>query len=573
MCGQHKPPKHILLPYAVKTLTGNVELIRTLNKFGHGVSYSQLEENDTALCLQKLAAGNQGLALPSSIKPYVFTTLAWDNIDRLEETLTGKGSSHRVNGIAVQARIYGPHLPMADLPCIERKKQRSVSAEHEELEVYVAGTCVGPQPLQTKEDHVQEAEEAGTIAYQKNLVWILARLANQENQTVPSWTGFNISTRNQVQVSEDVVGYLPTINAPATELNTVFEILNRSELIRRNLFLDTIVVVLDQALFAKAAEIVWKQKHKFSHILLRMGTFHTICNALSIIGKRFQDAGLKDICIEAGIVAEGSIHGVLDGKHYNRAVRVHKRIYEALMRLAWTEFTLWVKENQEMSATIMEFLDLVDTMACDLNQHNFSSLLQNPILSKLITFWSNFLEHLRHNNGELSAYWMSYIDMVENVLLRLLRASHEGNWNLHLNAIRSLITWCFAYDKVNYARYLSAYYAQMTTVPETYPRVYGAFNSGQFSVQISSNNPFGRVPVDQTIETTVNKDTQNPGGTSWFSFKAGAIKRYYITAEHCSEFLDQLRGMVQGRTSGVHHAGLQPSRMKKVRRQCLLLLT
>ena len=26
---------------------------------------------------------------------------------------------------------------------------------------------------------------------------------------------------------------------------------------------------------------------------------------------------------------------------------------------------------------------------------------------------------------------------------------------LHLNAIRSLIPWCFAYDKVNYARYLT----------------------------------------------------------------------------------------------------------------------
>ena len=56
-CGQHKPPKHVLLPYAVKTLTGNTEIIRTLNKFGHGVSYCQLEENDTALCLQKLATG------------------------------------------------------------------------------------------------------------------------------------------------------------------------------------------------------------------------------------------------------------------------------------------------------------------------------------------------------------------------------------------------------------------------------------------------------------------------------------------------------------------------------------
>ena len=118
-CGQYKPPKHLLRPYAVKTLTGNIEIIQTLNRLGHGVSYSQLEENDTALCLQKLAAGlNQQVAIPSSIKPHVFTNLAWDNIDRLEETLTGKGTSHRVNGIAVQAKIYGPHLPKIDLPHI-----------------------------------------------------------------------------------------------------------------------------------------------------------------------------------------------------------------------------------------------------------------------------------------------------------------------------------------------------------------------------------------------------------------------------------------------------------------------
>ena len=54
------------------------------------------------------------------------------------------------------------------------------------------------------------------------------------------------------------VGYLPTINAPATELNTVFEILNQSERIRKELLLEMIVVVMDQALFAIAAEIAWK---------------------------------------------------------------------------------------------------------------------------------------------------------------------------------------------------------------------------------------------------------------------------------------------------------------------------
>lgn len=197
-------------------------------------------------------------------------------------------------------------------------------------------------------------------------MWTLARQTDPENQVIPSWTGFNISTRNQVPISEDIVGRLPTINAPATELTTVFEILDQAELIRKELHPGTIVVVMDQTLYAKATEITWKHKERFASILLRMGTFHTICNALAILGKRFRGDGLKDIGIEAGIVVEGSVNGVLDGKHYNHAVRVHKYIYEALMRLAWAEFAPWIEDNvPEKSGIIKSFLDRVKDIVTD----------------------------------------------------------------------------------------------------------------------------------------------------------------------------------------------------------------
>ena len=66
------------------------------------MSYPQLEKNDTALCLQKMAANlNQKVVLPGTIQPNVFPNLVRDNIDRLEETLTGGGTTHHVNGIAV----------------------------------------------------------------------------------------------------------------------------------------------------------------------------------------------------------------------------------------------------------------------------------------------------------------------------------------------------------------------------------------------------------------------------------------------------------------------------------------
>ena len=93
-----------------QSTSGNVELIQILNRPGHGISYSQLEEVDTALCLQKLAmTPEDGVPLPSNIYPGTNTVLAFDNIDRLEGTLSVGGTSHRVNGIAVQPVTYGPN--------------------------------------------------------------------------------------------------------------------------------------------------------------------------------------------------------------------------------------------------------------------------------------------------------------------------------------------------------------------------------------------------------------------------------------------------------------------------------
>ena len=42
-------------------------------------------------------------------------------------------------------------------------------------------------------------------------------------------------------------------------------------------------------------------------LALRMGYFHTVMNFLSITGKCFQDAGLRELAVESGVTAEGSV--------------------------------------------------------------------------------------------------------------------------------------------------------------------------------------------------------------------------------------------------------------------------
>ena len=45
---------------------------------------------------------------------------------------------------------------------------------------------------------------------------------------------------------------------------------------------------------------------------------------------------------------------------------------------------------------------------------------------------------------------------------------------------------------------------EMMALETTHPEVYRDFQKGQFAVQLSSNNPFGRTEADKTIETTIN---------------------------------------------------------------------
>lgn len=77
-------------------------------------------------------------------------------------------------------------------------------------------------------------------------------------------------------------------------------------------------------------------------------------------------------------------------------------------------------------------------------------------------------------------------------------------------------------------------------------------------MQMSSKNPFGRIPGEVLLEVTVNKDTDswrhNRVQPEWLEPSSVTTP----TAEHRSAFLGQLREMVlQGNETEACHAELQ----------------
>ena len=173
-----------------------------------------------------------------------------------------------------------------------------------------------------------------------------------------------------------------------------------------------------------------------------------------------------------------------------------------------------------------------------------------------------YMSFLRCENGKLSEFWVSYLDLVDT-LLAIKRASREGDWDLHLSSIRNLIPWCFAYDNINYAKYLSSYRSEMSHLGDEHPDVFTYMRSGGFAVQLGEDNPFGKIPVDQACEETVNKDTPTPGGTKGFSLKPKVVNKYYLVAEYRSIFMKNLKEMLHLSKSSCHYNDLQKSRIAR----------
>ena len=88
--GRVKTPKSILFPCTIKTLINNTELVNVVNRLGYGVSYTALmelfTENAHKVYGEQL---ERPLVLPRDVLSEEFTIYVGDNIDRLEETLSG----------------------------------------------------------------------------------------------------------------------------------------------------------------------------------------------------------------------------------------------------------------------------------------------------------------------------------------------------------------------------------------------------------------------------------------------------------------------------------------------------
>ena len=105
------------------------------------------------------------------------------------------------------------------------------------------------------------------------------------------------------------------------------------------------VITFDLAIYAKAKEIQWRLQKEFEDMVVRMGCFHNALNYLAVLGKNYQMSGIEDLLIESGMYGSSTTSTLLKGRSYNRGVRAHTIVIDALFLLQWRAFLQWLSKR------------------------------------------------------------------------------------------------------------------------------------------------------------------------------------------------------------------------------------
>ena len=240
---------------------------------------------------------------------------------------------------------------------------------------------------------------------------------------------------------------------------------------------------------------------KYKDIVPFLGPFHTQCVMMSAIYKRYKGSELEDLLVVAEVIAEGSVARALKGKHYKRGLRCLRLMYEALMsRLVKERITPYLADVTKKTLKILR--DPTHSQEAHVAAHK--TLEEDPNLQNLI---ANLLKHVEES--DMATYWKDFLSMTD-ALMQNVHAVHSCNWDEYVKSLRAMLPWMVVYDNNRYGRWLSDFWAMLTSLPANQV----AFLRTDFAQSITGN-PYSNMAWDMWIECTMNKGSKMKSG--WLS--------------------------------------------------------
>ena len=139
----------------------------------------------------------------------------------------------------------------------------------------------------------------------------------------------------------------------------------------------------------------------------------------------------------------------------------------------------------------------------------------------------------------MAVFWQSFLDMTET-LLDYVKSFRACYWGLHLQAMERMLKWFYAYDSTNYARHFTYCWATQQKLAQKHPEIYLVFCKGNFSVR-RSQEKFKKLPPDQVIEQTINKEQKGHDDSIGYSTSADTVQRCIVTTHVITSMTSRLK--------------------------------
>ncbi|KAK3747362.1 hypothetical protein QZH41_005268 [Actinostola sp. cb2023] len=146
-----------------------------------------------------------------------------------------------------------------------------------------------------------------------------------------------------------------------------------------------------------------------------------------------------------------------------------------------------------------------------------------------------------------------YMRMVMD-MLQFIRAVRTGDWELHLKTLQAFTKYLFAHDRLNYARMMPLYLAEIQSLETTYPEIYVELIQGNWVVNKNARVPFCALGADHGLEH-INRSMKVTGGLVGITLNPSARSKFFLIAPELAKLAEQAKVMagVSSKIQTHHH--------------------
>ena len=192
-----------------------------------------------------------------------------------------------------------------------------------------------------------------------------------------------------------------------------------------------------------------------------------------------------------------------------RGIEAHVTTLQALFSLYAEQFFIQhpkLKEDlQSHVKAIDEAWEKGESEAVCTAHSELTKLLESSNVIKQL----NEFDKKNEESSPVFKFARQYMHMVQLVLL-FIKAVRTADWDLHLPSLEAFTNYFFAYDKLNYARMIPLYLAEMKALKHTDPLIWEEFQNGNWVVNKTSI-PFCAIGADHALEH-LNRGMKVAGG-------------------------------------------------------------